>query len=86
MPPDANHELPWLKEPALFSGEELDELAATVRVRRDELIAETDYLMMPDYPIQPEQRDSWEIYRQSLRDITRQKGFPKEILWPEKPL
>ena len=27
----------------------------------------------------------WQSYRQALRDITAQTGFPTEIVWPEKP-
>jgi hypothetical protein len=62
-----------------------NELAAQVRAERDMLIAETDYLLMPDYPIAAAQLDPMKVYRQALRDITIQTGFPQTINWPVKP-
>lgn len=59
-----------------------------LRAKRNELIAETDYLMMDDYPITDECRAAFEAYRQALRDITSQDGAPwtdDTIPWPTKP-
>ena len=59
-----------------------------LRAKRNELIAETDYLMMEDYPITDECRAAFEAYRQALRDITSQDGAPwtdDTIPWPAKP-
>jgi hypothetical protein len=59
-----------------------------LRTKRNELIAETDYLMMEDYPITDECRAAFEGYRQALRDITSQDGAPwtdDTIPWPAKP-
>lgn len=50
--------------------------AARVRVERDRRISATDYLMTPDYPLADDQRAAWTEYRQALRDITEQAGFP----------
>ena len=58
-------------------------LEKQARNSRDRLLLETDYLMLPDYPL--ENRGEWEAYRQALRDITKQEGFPDDIQWPEKP-
>ena len=60
-------------------------LALEIRDRRNDLLTETDYLMQPDYPISEETRTALKAYRQALRDITKQDGFPKEVVWPEKP-
>lgn len=51
-----------------------------VRVKRDKLLAETDFYLLPDYP-----NASQEVldYRQALRDVTGQKGFPFGVVWPE---
>lgn len=62
-----------------------DELAATIRAQRDRLLAETDYLLMPDYPIAGEALDALAVYRQALRDITKQETFPLSVTWPDKP-
>ena len=60
-------------------------LAASARQKRDRLIAATDYLVTPDYPIEPDRLAKVKIYRQALRDIPEQSGFPRTITWPEKP-
>ena len=60
-------------------------LAASARQKRDRLIAATDYLVTPDYPIESDRLAKVKIYRQALRDIPEQEGFPRTITWPEKP-
>ena len=60
-------------------------LAASARQKRDRLIAATDYLVTPDYPIEPDILAKVKIYRQALRDIPEQSGFPRSITWPDKP-
>ena len=60
-------------------------LAASARQKRDRLIATTDYLVTPDYPIESDRLAKVKIYRQALRDIPEQAGFPRSITWPEKP-
>jgi hypothetical protein len=54
-------------------------------LRSDILPAATDYLVMPDYPISAEDLAAVKSYRQSLRDVPEQKGFPTEIEWPVAP-
>ena len=61
------------------------EAAESVRDKRDALISDTDFLIMPDYPISSEERQAVQAYRQALRDVPQQSGFPLEIVWPEKP-
>lgn len=53
-----------------------EELAASVRVKRDRRIAETDYLVVPDYPISQDKLEEIKVYRQALRDLPQQPGFP----------
>ena len=60
-------------------------LAASARQKRDRLIAVTDYLVTPDYPISDDRLAKVKIYRQALRDIPEQSGFPRTITWPKKP-
>lgn len=62
-----------------------EELAAQARSQRDALIAATDYLMATDYPLTDEKRQELTVYRQALRDVPEQLGFPTEITWPVKP-
>lgn len=49
--------------------------------QRAALLAETDWMALSDRTLSPE----WATYRQALRDITTQAGFPEEIVWPTKP-
>ena len=60
-------------------------LAASARQKRDRLIAATDYLVTPDYPISDGRLAKIKTYRQVLRDIPEQAGFPRDIVWPKKP-
>ena len=53
-----------------------EELAARVSAERDRRIAETDYLVMPDYPLSQEKLEEIKVYRQALRDLPEQLGFP----------
>ena len=52
-----------------------------VRQERDQLIAATDWWALPDRTMTAKQT----AYRQALRDITDQSGFPTDITWPTKP-
>ena len=53
--------------------------------RRNNLLNDSDYLMMVDYPISDEKKQEIKAYRQALRDIPQQDGFPDNIVWPDKP-
>ena len=61
----------------------LEQLAATARARRDSLLAQTDWTQATDVP--QATKDLWAPYRQALRDVPQQSGFPTEIVWPVKP-
>ena len=58
-----------------------DRAADAVRRERNALIAETDWWATSDRTMTAEQT----AYRQALRDITDQAGFPHEVVWPTKP-
>jgi hypothetical protein len=62
-----------------------EDFAAEVRAKRNALIAETDYMAMPDYPLGGEKKSAVLAYRQALRDVPEQAGFPRQIDWPVKP-
>ena len=53
-----------------------------VRVERNRLLGESDWTQLPDSPADHE---VWGAYRQELRDVTDQEGFPWEVVWPETP-
>jgi len=71
-----------IKTAAQIEAERIESLANAARAKRDALIKETDFYMLPDYPSVPE---GIAEYRQALRDITEQPGFPHSIQWPVLP-
>jgi hypothetical protein len=50
---------------------------------RNLLLQSSDWTQLPDVPLETKQ--AWAIYRQALRDITTQQGYPFEVIWPIKP-
>lgn len=50
---------------------------------RDKLLAETDWTQVVDTPLTDQKRDRYKKYRQELRDISKQKSFPHNIIWPQ---
>lgn len=54
---------------------------AAVRQHRDALLQQTDWRASSDLVLPTE----WATYRQALRDITSQEGFPYTLDWPAKP-
>jgi len=56
--------------------------AAAVRTERNSRLAACDWTQVADSPVD---KAAWATYRQSLRDITSQPGFPWEITWPTSP-
>lgn len=52
------------------------------RSRRDQRLASTDWTQVQDSPVD---REAWAQYRQALRDIPQQPGFPWTVDWPTSP-
>jgi hypothetical protein len=61
------------------------QVEATMREKRNALLAETDWRVSKAYEEKIEVPTELVKYRQKLRDITTQQGFPYEIIWPQKP-
>ncbi len=62
----------------------LDNKAAIIRTERNNKLSESDWTQFNDSPLSDELKLVWAQYRQELRDITTQEGFPHNIIWPEK--
>ena len=54
---------------------------AAVRNQRDMLLTATDWMALSDVTMSSEMT----AYRQALRDIPAQSGFPASVTWPTKP-
>jgi hypothetical protein len=57
--------------------------AAEVRHQRDERLWKTDWTQYFDIP--QTTKDKWAPYRQALRDVPSQEGFPYNVVWPNEP-
>jgi hypothetical protein len=57
--------------------------SSAVRSRRNDFLAATDWAQGADVP--QAIKDKWSAYRQALRDVPQQAGFPDNIQWPSKP-
>ena len=57
-------------------------LADIVRQQRDNLLASSDWTQVADAPVD---QTAWATYRQALRDLPQQEGFPESVTWPEQP-
>ena len=58
------------------------EQAKSVRATRGEKLEDSDWTQVADAPVD---KAVWATYRQALRDITAQSGFPWTITWPDAP-
>jgi hypothetical protein len=58
------------------------ETAWQVRQDRDLKLTASDWTQVADAPVD---KAAWATYRQALRDITTQAGFPSAVVWPVVP-
>lgn len=63
----------------------LEAAARNVRTERDMRIAQTDWIVAKSYERGDVVPPAWVTYRQALRDVTAQEGFPYSVEWPNKP-
>jgi hypothetical protein len=61
------------------------DFAAAIRAERDKLIAASDWLSIRASDTGVALPQEWADYRQALRDITQQEGFPRSVEWPVSP-
>jgi len=59
-----------------------EELQAEVRAKRNQLLSSSDWTQVIDAPVD---QAAWATYRQALRDISAQAGFPATVVWPTQP-
>jgi hypothetical protein len=62
-----------------------EELSLFAQERRNRELTRSDWTQLPDVPLNESQVNFWREYRQELRDITEQSGYPENINWPVKP-
>lgn len=62
----------------------LDQAEVNVRAHRDYLLQDSDWIVSRSYERGDPVPADWATYRQSLRDVTLQDGFPYSVIWPTK--
>ena len=55
---------------------------SSVRSTRNAKLTQSDWTQVADAPVD---QAAWATYRQALRDIPSQAGFPNEVTWPTEP-
>lgn len=74
----------WITTPA--TPEQIAERTAAkandVRIERNQCLQDCDWTQLPDAPVD---HAEWASYRQALRDVTAQPGFPWNVQWPLEP-
>lgn len=68
--------------PEVIETPESLEMAKNVRIDRNQRLSICDWTQLADAPVD---KAAWAAYRQSLRDITKQAGFPWAVTWPQQP-
>lgn len=71
------------EDKAQHEADRLAQLASVAREQRNSLLAGSDWTQLVDY-LKLDKSD-WTVYRQALRDMTKQAGFPSVIIWPIAP-
>lgn len=58
---------------------------ARLEHRRKMILAGCDWTQLPDSPLSPEEKEQWAAFRQAWRDITKQEGYPDNVVIPTPP-
>lgn len=74
----------WIETPATPEQitERTNAKAGDVRADRNQRLADCDWTQLSDAPVD---HVTWATYRQNLRNITAQAGFPWNVVWPTPP-
>jgi len=70
------------QEQANYEARMDEDQASLVRLARNKKLADCDWTQLADAPVDDL---AWATYRQALRDIPNQEGFPWTVVWPLKP-
>lgn len=70
------------EQEAAYKAQKDAEQAKSVRQTRSDKLADCDWTQVADAPVD---KAVWATYRQALRDITKQDGFPWSVTWPDAP-
>jgi len=78
----------WMKYSDLPTQEQLDDRAAAAnRIKRNQLLADSDWTQANDSPLTDEAKTAWATHRTALRDLTAHENWPNltDSDWPTEP-
>jgi hypothetical protein len=81
-----NWETKQWQEPENYQQLLFNEAASKVKQKRQQLLATTDWTDTVSASTRLENYNAWQFYRQQLRDITTQEGYPFNVVWPTQPV
>ena len=73
------------EQEAAYKAQKDAEQAKAVRADRDKRLSDTDWLVIKNLELNQNIPGTWEVYRQALRDVPQQAGFPWTVNWPVAP-
>ena len=83
IPFTAEEEAEWDAMEAAYAAGADTRKAAVIREERNAKLSATDWTQAADVP--QSVKDSYAPYRQALRDVPTQSGFPNQVVWPTQP-
>jgi hypothetical protein len=85
VPFSAEEQIQWEKDIVEVAVQVRSTRAKEARATRNMLLAECDWIELPSCKLPENKKQEWANYRQTLRDVPLQLGFPENIQWPVKP-
>lgn len=82
VPFTPEEEIEWDAMEAEWAAGANDRAATKIRTERNAKLTQSDWTQVADAPVD---KAAWATYRQALRDIPSQAGFPNEVVWPVEP-
>ena len=73
------------EQEATYKAQKDAEQAKSVRATRDDKLKECDWVVIKNLETNSNIPGAWEVYRQALRDVPSQSGFPWTVTWPDAP-
>jgi len=63
----------------------IEAIESEIKAKRKQLLFDSDWTQIPNNPLTTAQQEAWATYRQELRDIPNQSGYPYNVIWPTPP-
>lgn len=82
VPFTLEEEIAWAAEQAAWFANADLRKAAEIRLERNAKLISSDWTQIADATVD---KTAWATYRQALRNIPTQSGFPNTVVWPDAP-